>query len=176
MAHEDTTLANNVHQMAATKLAAVGQRYTANRKCVVDALLGLPGPATIAELLSAGDALAQSSTYRNLVVLEDVGVVHRIVTSDDHARFELTEEITGQHHHHLICERCGVIIDVTLDPSVEATLEEALARGANAHGFRGIHHRVDLVGVCRPCDLAEADDNRPAAEITNGGGPTTRYS
>lgn len=152
MAHQDATLANNVHQMAATKLAAVGQRYTPNRKCVVDALLGLPGPATIAELLSAGAKLAQSSTYRNLVVLEDVGVVHRIVTSDDHARFELTEEITGQHHHHLICERCGVIIDVTLEPTVETVLESALAAGAAAHRFRGIHHRVDLIGVCRNCE------------------------
>ena len=151
MPHQDTTLANNVHQMAATKLAAVGQRYTANRKCVVDALLGLPGPATIAELLTAGDALAQSSTYRNLVVLEDVGVVHRIVTSDDHARFELTEEITGQHHHHLICERCGVIIDITLEPAVEAALETALTNGATKHRFHGIHHRVDLLGVCHSC-------------------------
>lgn len=174
MAHQDTTLANNVHQMAATKLSAVGQRYTANRKCVVDALLGLPGPATIAELLTAGDALAQSSTYRNLVVLEDVGVVHRIVTLDDHARFELTEEITGQHHHHLICERCGVIIDVTLDPTVEAALEASLSRGANAHGFRGIHHRVDLLGVCRHCDDTTRSGTAIDAATTNSAGTTTR--
>lgn len=177
MAQNETALANNVHQMSATKLAAVGQRYTTNRKCVVDALLGLPGPATIAELLAAGEALAQSSTYRNLVVLEDVGVVHRIVTSDDHARFELTEEITGQHHHHLICERCGVIIDVTLEPKVESVLEEALAKGADAHGFRGIHHRVDLLGVCKTCDAKASPNNAGSASTTtNGGGPTTRFS
>ncbi len=115
-------------------------------------MLDLPGPATIAELLEAGKGLAQSSTYRNLVVLEEVGVVHRIVTSDDHARFELTEAITGQHHHHLICEICGIIIDITLDPMVESALERSLAQGASAHRFRGVHHRVDLVGVCRNCD------------------------
>ncbi len=145
-------IASNVHQLAATKLAAVGQRYTANRRAVVEALLILPGPATIAELLNAGQGLAQSSTYRNLVVLEEVGVVHRIVTSDDHGRFELTEAITGQHHHHLICEQCGIIIDVTLDATVEAALERSLAQGAANHRFRGLHHRVDLLGVCRGCD------------------------
>ncbi|MGI9596109.1 MAG: Fur family transcriptional regulator [Acidimicrobiales bacterium] len=138
--------------MAATKLAAVSQRYTANRRAVVEALLALPGPATIAELLHTGRGLAQSSTYRNLVVLEEVGVVHRIVTSDDHARFELTEAITGEHHHHLICDNCGIIIDIILDPMVEAALERSLGQGAAAHRFRGIHHRVDLVGVCRACD------------------------
>ena len=144
----------NVHQMAATKLAAVAQRYTANRRNVVEALLALPGPATIAEVLDAGNGLAQSSTYRNLVVLEEVGVVHRIVTSDDHARFELTEEITGQHHHHLICEECGGITDVQLEPAVEQALEASLGRAAAANRFRGRHHRADLVGVCGACERA----------------------
>jgi Fe2+ or Zn2+ uptake regulation protein len=137
--------------MAATKLASVSHRYTANRRAVVDALLALPGPATIAEVLVAGEGLAQSSTYRNLVVLEQVGVVHRIVTSDDHARFELTEEITGEHHHHLICERCGTIIDVLLDHELEQALEASLGRAAADHGFVGRHHRVDLLGLCASC-------------------------
>ncbi len=142
---------SNAHKMAATKLASVSHRYTANRRAVVDALLALPGPATIAEVLTAGDGLAQSSTYRNLVVLEQVGVVHRIVTSDDHARFELTEEITGEHHHHLICEQCGTIIDVLLEPELEQALEASLSRAAEANGFVGQHHRVDLVGACQGC-------------------------
>lgn len=144
-------MASNVHQTAATKLAKVAQRYTVNRRAVVDALLSLPGPATIAEVLEAGDGLAQSSTYRNLVVLEQVGVVHRIVTSDDHSRFELTEEITGHHHHHLICDHCGLIIDVMLDGALERALEESLGRAAAAYRFAGQHHRVDLVGVCQDC-------------------------
>ncbi|MEM9561030.1 MAG: Fur family transcriptional regulator [Actinomycetota bacterium] len=143
--------ASHAHQMAATKLASVSHRYTTNRRAVVDALLALPGPATIAEVLSAGEGLAQSSTYRNLVVLEQVGVVHRIVTSDVHARFELTEEITGEHHHHLICEGCGIIIDVCLDAAVEHALEVSLGRAAEDNGFEGRHHRVDLVGFCRSC-------------------------
>jgi Fur family transcriptional regulator, ferric uptake regulator len=144
-------VASNVHQMAATKLAKMSHRYTANRRAVVDALLHLPGPATIAEVLDAGHGLAQSSTYRNLVVLEQVGVVHRIVTSDDHSRFELTEEITGEHHHHLICDSCGLIIDVLLDAELERALEVSLGSAASAHRFAGQHHRVDLVGLCRRC-------------------------
>ncbi len=142
---------SNAHQMAATKLSSVGQRYTANRRAVVEALLDLPGPATIAEVLTASEDLAQSSTYRNLVVLENVGVVQRIITSDDHARFELTEEITGEHHHHLICEHCGMIIDVTLEPELERALEASLNQAAAVKGFDGRHHRVDLVGACTDC-------------------------
>jgi Fur family ferric uptake transcriptional regulator len=142
---------SEVHQLAASKLAAVSQRYTTNRRAVVDALLQLPGPATIAEVLDVDGHLAQSSTYRNLVVLEEVGVVHRIVTSDDHARYELAEEVTGQHHHHLICEGCGGITDVELEAELEHALDAALQKAANRHGFQGDHHRADLVGLCADC-------------------------
>jgi Fur family ferric uptake transcriptional regulator len=159
--------AANIHQMAATKLAAVDQRYTTNRRSVVSALLELPGPATISELLEVGHGLAQSSTYRNLVVLEEVGVVHRIVTSDDHARFELTEEITGHHHHHLICEGCGDITDVLLGAEVERLLERALSEAADEHGFRGLHHRADLVGRCRACPVAEAEEHAAKSGSTS---------
>jgi Fur family ferric uptake transcriptional regulator len=156
----DGLVISNVHQLAATKLSATTQRYTTNRRAVVDALLSLPGPATIAELLAAEQALAQSSTYRNLVVLEEAGVVHRIVTSDDHARFELTEAITGQHHHHLICEACGVIIDIVLAPEVETALERSLGQAAADNRFTGAHHRVDLLGTCKDC---QAEENSAAS-------------
>lgn len=141
----------DVHRLAATRLSGRSQRYTANRRRLVDVLIASSGPLTMAGILTSRSELAQSSVYRNLVVLEEAGVVHRIVTSDDHARFELTETITGQHHHHLICDRCGVILDVTLTAELEASLEASLAREADRLGFRGSHHRVDLIGHCQAC-------------------------
>ncbi len=143
--------ANDVHTLAAARLGAQSQRYTANRRLLVDILIEASGPLTIAGILASKDELAQSSAYRNLVVLEGAGVVHRIVTSDDHARFELTEAITGQHHHHLICELCGMIYDITLPKALEEKLEESLMIEARRLGFRGDHHRVDLVGTCTGC-------------------------
>lgn len=143
--------ASDAHKLAATRLAAHSQRYTANRRRLVDILIGSTGPLTIAGILAERSDLAQSSAYRNLVVLEEAGVVHRIITSDDHARFELSEDITGEHHHHLICDRCGMIYDVTLPPELEQQLEASLAGEALRLSFQGDHHRVDLVGVCRSC-------------------------
>ncbi|MEL7158929.1 MAG: Fur family transcriptional regulator [Actinomycetota bacterium] len=148
----------DVHHLVASQLAAHDQRYTENRRQLIDILISTDGPVTIAEILDRGEALAQSSAYRNLVVLEEAGVVHRIITSDDHARFELTEAVTGRHHHHLICEHCGNIHDVTLPPDLERRLDEALATEAGRLEFAGDHHRVDLIGRCRRCrDQAGAD-------------------
>jgi Fur family peroxide stress response transcriptional regulator len=150
-AHGESARLTDVHQLATTRLAAMSQRYTSNRRKLVEALAHSSGPLTIAEILAGQRSLAQSSTYRNLVVLEQAGVVHRIVTADDHARFELTETITGRHHHHLICERCGVILDIMLPPVLEDDLVASLGREARRLGFHGDHHRVDLVGTCEEC-------------------------
>jgi Fe2+ or Zn2+ uptake regulation protein len=142
----------DVHDLAAGRLAVQSQRYTLNRRKLVDALIQSSGPLTIDEILGDQQSLAQSSTYRNLVVLEQAGVVHRIITADDHARFELDETITGRHHHHLICEQCGVVLDVTLPTSVEDDLVASLGQVAREVGFTGRHHRIDLVGDCHNCD------------------------
>lgn len=144
------TNGDEVHRMAADCLSILDQRYTTNRRLIVDSLWR-NGPSTIAEILSHESDLAQSSTYRSLVVLEEAGVVHRIITSDDHARFELTEEITGHHHHHLVCQQCGAVVDVVLPADVERQLDQALAAAARRHHFTTDHHRVDLVGICRAC-------------------------
>ena len=50
--------------------------------------------------------------YRNLVVLEQAGVVRRVTSTDDFARYELAEDLT-EHHHHLICSSCGTVDDFT---------------------------------------------------------------
>ena len=127
------------------------QRYTKGRRALVATLRAEGQPVTIPQILDASDGLAQSSVYRNLVVLEEAGVVTRIVTNDDFARYELAEHLT-HHHHHLICSSCGDVTDFALDDQAEAGLDAALHKIAAATGFTVEAHRLDLVGVCSDCD------------------------
>jgi Fe2+ or Zn2+ uptake regulation protein len=83
-------------------------------------------------------------------VLERAGVVHRIVTSDEFARYELAEDLT-EHHHHLICSSCGEVADFTVPGTLEHELEHVLARAARRAGFRSTGHRLDVVGTCASC-------------------------
>ncbi len=138
-----------LHDTIAARLRDVGQRYTDGRRVLVERLASAPQPSTIPELLDAPPRLPQSSAYRNLDVLEQAGVVHRI-TGGDFARFELAEDLT-EHHHHLICARCGSVEDFTAPPSVERTLGKALAEIETAHGFTADRHRLDLIGLCADC-------------------------
>lgn len=141
---------NDLHTLAADRLGDDGQRYTAQRRALVDLLTEVDHPLTIPQLLERQPGLAQSSAYRNLAVLERAGVVHRIVTSDEFARYELAEDLT-HHHHHLICSTCGDVTDFEVSSTIEHKLEAALARVAKRTGFQVRTHRLDLVGTCPTC-------------------------
>ena len=140
----------DVHDTAARRLRAVGQRYTSGRQAVVDVLAGARAPLTIPEVVAGGRRIPQSSAYRSLAVLEQAGVVRRILTSGDFARYELAEDLT-EHHHHLICSTCGGVEDFTAPTALEQSLRRAVEDVEGATGFAAAHHRLDLVGVCRTC-------------------------
>ena len=139
-----------LHDTIADRLREVGQRYTDGRRVLVERLAGAAQPVTIPELLDAPPRLPQSSAYRNLDVLEQAGVVHRITGNGDFARFELAEDLT-EHHHHLICSRCGAVEDFTAPPGLERTLGKAMSAIESAHGFTAERHRLDLIGRCTDC-------------------------
>jgi Fe2+ or Zn2+ uptake regulation protein len=151
--HHVTSAARELHEITAERLALDGQRYTANRQAVVEILAGASKPLSLAELLAGGEGLAQSSVYRTLVVLEEAGVVRKVVATDEFARYELAEDLT-EHHHHLLCTRCGAVEDFTLPARVERTLETALVTASRRSGFLASHHRLDLVGLCHDCTPA----------------------
>lgn len=140
----------DLHTTAAQRLRADGQRYTTGRRALVTLLDDATRPLTIAELLELDRSLAQSSAYRNLAVLERSGVVHRLVTTDEFARFELAEDLT-EHHHHLICSACGSMEDFTVSPQLETSLEKAFAKASSSAGFTAQYHRLDIVGLCPTC-------------------------
>ena len=141
--------------IATTRLRGDSQRYTPNRRELVRVLADRSDPLTIPEILVHCPDLASSSVYRNLAVLERAGVVQRIVTSDEWARYELSHDLTG-HHHHLICSVCGVVRDFTVSPDLERSIDAALDAIAATAGFQLQHHTLDLVGRCANCTESSA--------------------
>lgn len=152
-----------VHATVATRLRDAGQRYTTQRRRLIEILAAARSPLSIPEILRGRRGLPQSSVYRNLAELVDAGVVRRIVTEEEFGRYELTEDLTG-HHHHVICSGCGTTRDVTLPADVERTLDRTLDGVARGAGFADVGHRLDLVGLCDECGA------RPAPPAGTSGG------
>jgi Fur family ferric uptake transcriptional regulator len=144
------TSREDLHDAVGARLRTASQRYTSGRRQLVELLADAARPETIPELLERAPSLAQSSAYRNLVVLEEAGVAHRVVTSDERARYELAEDLMG-HHHHLICTSCGRVDDFTVSARMERNLETALSNAVSGTGFRPAAHRFDVIGTCARC-------------------------
>jgi Fe2+ or Zn2+ uptake regulation protein len=138
-----------IHEAAADRLDDLGQKYTTGRRTLVDVLTGLRGPVTIDAIRQERD-LPLSSVYRNLVVLEEAGIVRRVNGVDEAPRFELAEDLT-EHHHHLVCTSCGKVEDFVVPPGLERALNRAVHRAAEQKRFHTSGHQLDLVGLCADC-------------------------
>jgi Fur family transcriptional regulator, ferric uptake regulator len=147
--------AERLHREASQRLAALDQRYTSSRRALVTAIAGAGRPVTMPEILGSAKGVPQSSAYRNLTVLCEAGVARRLAGTDDVGRFELAEDLTGHHHHHLVCSACGVVADVPTSARLEKALDQAARLAAEETGFQVTDHRIDLEGICPNCRQAD---------------------
>ena len=95
------------------------------------------------ELLNEGEDIGLATVYRVLTQFEQAGLLERHHFEGGKAVFELTSD---KHHDHLVCVRCGLVVEFTND-EIER-LQESMAR---KHGFTLLRHRLDMFGLCSKC-------------------------
>ena len=86
-----------------------------------------------------------ATVYRTLKLIKECGLAAERHFDDGQARYEPTEETT-QHHDHIICERCGKIVEFNSEE-----LEKQQERIARFLGFVVSRHRMELYGICSDC-------------------------
>jgi Fur family ferric uptake transcriptional regulator len=134
---------------ALQELQEAGFRAGGARRAVVE-LLGEQDCALSAleieqKLSSRDHAVGRASVYRALEQLEGLHLVQRLEMGTGTASYERSSP-TGEHHHHLVCERCGAVI-----PFEDAELERAIARVSRSASFDVSDHDVTLFGRCQRC-------------------------
>jgi Fur family ferric uptake transcriptional regulator len=134
---------------AAAQLADAGYQKGAARTAVIDCL-GRQACAVSAqqieqELREAGAGVGRASIYRALEQLEQLGLVHRLDLGGGMATYEAAEA-SGEHHHHLLCDRCGRVVPFH-DPKLERAISEVTRRS----DFDVSAHDVTLHGLCPRC-------------------------
>jgi Fe2+ or Zn2+ uptake regulation protein len=150
-ANTASSLGDELRRRVEARLAESDQRLTRHREALVAVLSNADRPLTIPEIGERDGALATSSIYRNLTRLEELGIVHRVVTAGDFAHYEVAEDLTEHHHHHLVCSNCGSVEDFEAPAALEDSVRDAARRVGRRTGFRTQHHLVDLVGLCANC-------------------------
>jgi len=94
-------------------------------------------------LLARGEEIGLATVYRVLTQLEAAGLVCRRNFEGGQAVFELDR---GDHHDHLVCMKCGQVVEF-LDEVIEAR-QQAIAA---AHGYTLEDHSLVIHGLCPAC-------------------------
>jgi Fur family transcriptional regulator, ferric uptake regulator len=100
------------------------------------------------ELKQRGERVGLATVYRTLDLLVESGLVRAHQFGEGFKRYESVA--ADSDHEHLICERCGQVVEFAHE-----RLERMLPVLADEHGFQHRRHRVDIFGVCRDCRQRE---------------------
>lgn len=149
-----TTKSGLEHQVHNAALQLANQntsRYTPTRRRIVKFLWYSSNPKSVREIQESLRNVPQSSLYRNIESMVAWGLLTRVITTSDIARFEVSEMVSGSHHHHITCTQCGTVRDIVLPKSIESGLDRQLSKIAQNEGFVFGHHQLDVIGLCRKC-------------------------
>ena len=94
-----------------------------------------------------------TTVYRTLELLVDMGLVSRFVFGDGKARYELAIGPKGQrHHHHLVCTKCGRVVDYSdfVDEEKEL-LDKTEKMLSKRYNFKILSHQIHFYGLCDKC-------------------------
>jgi Fur family transcriptional regulator, ferric uptake regulator len=134
---------------AEAALAAAGHRRGGARRAVLELLGGQECALTAQEiedrLRGSRRPASRASIYRVLDELEGLRLVQRVETGQAMVRYERVCE-AGEHHHHLVCERCGIVI-----PFSDPALERAISSISERVPLAVSEHEIVLRGQCRDC-------------------------
>ena len=126
----------------------MGSRRTRQGEAVLNVVLGSDNFRSAqdihAELRASGRAIGLTTVYRHLSLLTDLGRLDALQTAEGEVVYRRCR--SEQHHHHVVCRRCGAGSEVSL-PDLEHWAEST----AEALGYSDVTHTVEIFGVCAAC-------------------------
>ncbi len=121
-------------------------KHTKQRDAILGVFLQATGHITSEEIYqrvqNEHPSIGYTTVYRTMKLLCDAGLASERHFDDGPTRYEIAHE----HHDHLVCIRCGKIIEFECQ-MIESTQDEIAAR----YGFRVLRHRHELYGHCETC-------------------------
>jgi Fur family ferric uptake transcriptional regulator len=93
-------------------------------------------------------AIGYATVYRTMKLLVESGLANPNRMGDNQTRYE--PENPGEHHDHLICQTCGLILEFEND-----AIEKMQKEIAEKYGFNLADHKMMLYGTPKtvPCEI-----------------------
>ncbi len=132
------------------KLRAHGHKITPQRMAIVKILAKSNGHPSVEDIHDAIKSdfptMSLATVYRNIVLIKSLGEVLELGFPDGSNRYDGNRPYP---HPHVICIKCGKIVDPKLD-----SLDDMKKEVAVETDFTILNHRLDFFGVCGDCENA----------------------
>ena len=129
------------------RLSELGYRLTPQRMMILSAIEGseshISAEEIYAQVVAKYPHVNISTVYRTLELLKRLGLVTETDLGEGRVRYHPADK---GHHHHLVCQECGAIID--LDESTLFPLKDALLRN---YKFVADLRHLAIFGRCTNC-------------------------
>lgn len=130
-----------------TELRDVALKATPTRLATLKILEAADAPLDVAtiklELEKDGIEADPATLFRMMNSFSDKGLVREVNLQESKLRYEHTAK---DDHHHLVCENCGAIEDVS-----DCTLDILEKELRKKKGFIVKHHSLEFFGLCQNC-------------------------
>ena len=128
--------------MNASKPRVTAQRIAISK--MVETIPEFVSAQELHEKLSReGRGIGLATVYRTLQAMAEEGILDTMQEGTETLyRYCETEE----HHHHLMCRRCGKTVEIALEGA-----EDWVRSIATANGFSDVDHTLELIVVCSDC-------------------------
>ncbi len=138
----------DVRARLAAFIAERGLKQSRQRELVAEALFAMTGHVSADELVERVRAVDRrvsvATVYRTLKLLGESGLAVPRHFGEGQTRWE--SAVGRTHHDHLICTRCGTIVEFANDE-----IERLQVLVARRHAFEVEEHRLELYGRCGAC-------------------------
>lgn len=126
------------------RLKAAGQKYTPERARVLDAVLRIGGifeaDQLLTDLRGSGFRVSKATIYRTIKLMQDAGIIQRVLVDGDQARFQLVYGSEPDDQIVIVDEERVIHIDA---PELVALRDRLCAE----HGLKSTGHRLQIFAV-----------------------------
>lgn len=128
-------------------LKTSGLKTTQERLSILEVLSKSKTPLSIRNIKEKlkETQVDQATIYRTIEALVEKKIVRPVNFQHDHNHYEI---IDNSHHHHIICETCGKVVDISSCNT--DSLEKEIKQIGN---FATINnHALEFFGICKSCN------------------------
>jgi Fur family ferric uptake transcriptional regulator len=138
----------NAAQQLAEYLSGQGLKSTNQRDQILQIFVNAGSHLSAEELYSrvkkSHPRIGYATVYRTLKLLAEAGLAEERRFEDGFTRYEYRS--SDAHHDHLICTRCGGIIEFENE-----RIEELQSDVARKKHFQVLSHKLEIYGLCSSC-------------------------